>query len=321
MTEQEFGSRLRQYRKEKKMTQQELADALGVSNKSVSRWESGGYPDVALLGPLAAALGVTVDDLLGTRGPVRTLTRADWQSLLSFAFTLGGGILFFALCLFTPVPLAYLLYIAAMAYGVYFQRHYAYRSSWFYLTNLVMDFFVNFRLVILFQGILINWQYQVFFNQDSDVLTELFQTFSPNLWSLPQYIGGAVGLTVVTAFLIYLSGRRRRSRRRRRKTSRTHPNAAARPALWGGPFRVPGRRNGAANAAPFQREGLGESFNPELTAPARCGDTWRTPWPSRSCTVWASPPPRRGSRRSGSPSAPPSRPGSPRCPPPGPGSA
>ena len=207
MTEQEFGSRLRQYRKEKKMTQQELADALGVSNKSVSRWESGGYPDVALLGPLAAALGVTVDDLLGTRGPVRTLTRADWQSLLSFAFTLGGGILFFALCLFTPVPLAYLLYIAAMAYGVYFQRHYAYRSSWFYLTNLVMDFFVNFRLVILFQGILINWQYQVFFNQDSDVLTELFQTFSPNLWSLPQYIGGAVGLTVVTAFLIYLSGR------------------------------------------------------------------------------------------------------------------
>ena len=207
MTEQEFGSRLRQYRKEKKMTQQELADALGVSNKSVSRWESGGYPDVALLGPLAAALGVTVDDLLGTRGPVRTLTRADWQGLLSFAFTLGGGILFFALCLFTPVPLAYLLYIAAMAYGVYFQRHYAYRSSWFYLTNLVMDFFVNFRLVILFQGILINWQYQVFFNQDSDVLTELFQTFSPNLWSLPQYIGGAVGLTVVTAFLIYLSGR------------------------------------------------------------------------------------------------------------------
>lgn len=207
MTEQQFGSRLRQYRKDRKMTQQELADALGVSNKSVSRWESGGYPDVALLGPLAAALGVTVDDLLGTRGPVRTLTKADWQSLLSFAFTLGGGILFFALCLFTPVPLAYLLYIAAMAYGIYLQRHYAYRSAWFRLTNLVMDFFVNFRLVILLQGILMNWQYQLFFNQDSDGLAEWFQSFSPNLWSLPQYIGGAVALTAVTAFIIYLSGR------------------------------------------------------------------------------------------------------------------
>ena len=207
MTEQEFGSRLRQYRKDRKMTQQELADALGVSNKSVSRWESGGYPDVALLGPLAAALGVTVDDLLGTRGPVRTLTRADWQSLLSFAFTLGGGILFFALCLFTPTPLAYLLYIAAMAYGIYLQRHYAYRSRWFHLTNLVMDFFVNFRLVILFQGILMNWQYQLLFNQDLDGLAEWFPSFSPNLWSLSQYIGGAVVLTAVTAFIIYLNGR------------------------------------------------------------------------------------------------------------------
>ena len=64
MTELEFAQRLKEYRKARGMTQQELADRLGVSNKSVSRWETGGYPDVALLGPLAKALGVTVDDLL-----------------------------------------------------------------------------------------------------------------------------------------------------------------------------------------------------------------------------------------------------------------
>ena len=64
MTELEFGERLKQYRKARGLTQQELADLLGVSNKSVSRWESGSYPDVATLGPLAHALGVTVDDLL-----------------------------------------------------------------------------------------------------------------------------------------------------------------------------------------------------------------------------------------------------------------
>ena len=37
--EAEFSERLKRYRKEKNMTQQELADALGVSNKSISRWE------------------------------------------------------------------------------------------------------------------------------------------------------------------------------------------------------------------------------------------------------------------------------------------
>lgn len=60
--EQSFSERLKRYRKERNLTQQQLADALGVSNKSVSRWESGGgYPDVPLLVPLARALGVTAD--------------------------------------------------------------------------------------------------------------------------------------------------------------------------------------------------------------------------------------------------------------------
>lgn len=40
--EQSFSERLKQYRRDKTLTQQELADLLGVSNKTVSRWESGG---------------------------------------------------------------------------------------------------------------------------------------------------------------------------------------------------------------------------------------------------------------------------------------
>ena len=52
-------------RKEKGMTQRELAEKLHISNKAVSRWETGaGFPDVSLLEPLAEALGVTVTELL-----------------------------------------------------------------------------------------------------------------------------------------------------------------------------------------------------------------------------------------------------------------
>ena len=146
MTELEFGERLKQYRRAKNMTQQELADLLGVSNKSVSRWESGSYPDVATLGPLAHALGVTVDDLLGVSPSLRSLERADWQNLLSFAFAIGGGVLFFLLDLFAPALVCYLLYLGGMAYGVYLQKHYTYHSKWFHRGNLVMNFFVNSQL-------------------------------------------------------------------------------------------------------------------------------------------------------------------------------
>lgn len=153
--EQSFSERLKRYRKEKNMTQQDLADALGVSNKSVSRWESeGGYPDVPLLVPLARALGVTVDDLLDGERPVRTLTRTDWQSLLSFGFALGGGVLFYLLDLFMPSLVCYLAYLGCMAYGVYLQKYYTYQSRWFWLANGVMDLSVNLTLLLRLAALL-----------------------------------------------------------------------------------------------------------------------------------------------------------------------
>ena len=143
-----FSERLRQYRRSKDLTQQELADRLGVSNKTVSRWESeGGYPDVPLLVPLARALGVTVDDLLDGEKPVRALSRADWQSLLSFAFALGGGVLFYLLDLFMPMALCYCAYLGCMAYGVYLQKYYTYHSRWFRIANALMCLAVDFTFV------------------------------------------------------------------------------------------------------------------------------------------------------------------------------
>lgn len=64
----EFGSFLSELRKEKGMTQKELAEKLFVSDKTVSKWETGGsIPDVALLMPLAKLLEVTVPELLECR--------------------------------------------------------------------------------------------------------------------------------------------------------------------------------------------------------------------------------------------------------------
>jgi transcriptional regulator with XRE-family HTH domain len=52
-------------RKEKKFTQRELAEQLGVTDKAVSKWERGlSYPDISLLSKLSNVLGVTVSELL-----------------------------------------------------------------------------------------------------------------------------------------------------------------------------------------------------------------------------------------------------------------
>ena len=65
LNKERFGAFVAQLRKEKGLTQKELAGRLFVSNKAVSKWETGvSIPDMALLFPLAEALGVTVTELL-----------------------------------------------------------------------------------------------------------------------------------------------------------------------------------------------------------------------------------------------------------------
>ncbi len=59
---------IRDLREARGMTQKQLADAIAVSDKTVSKWETGrGLPDIALLEPLAAALGVSLTELAAGR--------------------------------------------------------------------------------------------------------------------------------------------------------------------------------------------------------------------------------------------------------------
>lgn len=72
----EFGNYLYALRRAKGMTQAELADRLGLTNKAISKWETGeAFPETAQLVPLANIFGVTVDELLRGRS-----AREDEQS-------------------------------------------------------------------------------------------------------------------------------------------------------------------------------------------------------------------------------------------------
>ena len=65
MDAKKIGALIAATRRARGLTQQQLAAELGVTNRAVSKWETGqGLPDIALLPALAAALGITVDELL-----------------------------------------------------------------------------------------------------------------------------------------------------------------------------------------------------------------------------------------------------------------
>lgn len=75
-----IGQRIKALRKEKDLTQERLADYLGVTDKAVSKWECGlTTPDLALIMPIARILQVSADELLGGKQEEIDERRAEFD--------------------------------------------------------------------------------------------------------------------------------------------------------------------------------------------------------------------------------------------------
>lgn len=76
MNQVHIGKFIAECRKEKKITQSELAEQLGVTDRSVSNWENGKHmPDLSLFKPLCKILGITINELLSGE----KLSKQDYQ--------------------------------------------------------------------------------------------------------------------------------------------------------------------------------------------------------------------------------------------------
>ena len=65
MNQEKIGKFLASLRKEKKLTQQELAEKLGVSDRTIGNWENGrNMPDLSLFKPLCDELDISLNDLM-----------------------------------------------------------------------------------------------------------------------------------------------------------------------------------------------------------------------------------------------------------------
>ena len=101
----EFNEKLQQLRKNKGLTQDELAQAIFVSRTAVSKWESGrGYPNIDSLKELSKFFSVTVDELLSP-DEIITAAENEKQELIVHYTSLLGNVLdiFAALLLFIPI--------------------------------------------------------------------------------------------------------------------------------------------------------------------------------------------------------------------------
>lgn len=84
MDNEKMGAFIAELRKEKQMTQRELAAKLNITDKAVSKWERGlSLPDIALLTPLAQELGISVGELLD--GEKEKSGRNDVENTLDYA--------------------------------------------------------------------------------------------------------------------------------------------------------------------------------------------------------------------------------------------
>lgn len=92
LNKEKFGVFVAALRKEKGLTQKELAQQLHVTDKAVSKWERAlSLPDVALLSPLAEALGVTVTELLeGKRLENRSMDADETDRLVQKVIDLSA---------------------------------------------------------------------------------------------------------------------------------------------------------------------------------------------------------------------------------------
>ena len=101
----EFNEKLQELRKQKGLTQEELAQSLYVSRTAISKWESGrGYPNIESLKAIAKFFSITVDELLST-DEILTIAEADGKQREKRFTDLFFGLLDLSAILLLLLPL------------------------------------------------------------------------------------------------------------------------------------------------------------------------------------------------------------------------
>ena len=100
----EFNEKLQELRKNKNLTQEQLAEQLYVSRTAISKWESGrGYPSIDSLKEISKYFNVSLDDLLSS-AEMLTLAQADSKQKILYFQDMVFGLLDCSVAMFLFLP-------------------------------------------------------------------------------------------------------------------------------------------------------------------------------------------------------------------------
>jgi transcriptional regulator with XRE-family HTH domain/desulfoferrodoxin (superoxide reductase-like protein) len=89
------GATIKRLREKQNLTQAQLAEKLAVSDKTISKWETGkGFPDISLIEPLAQVLGVSVPELLSGEAIINTNRAANLLRSRLYVCPVCGNVLY-----------------------------------------------------------------------------------------------------------------------------------------------------------------------------------------------------------------------------------
>lgn len=209
-----FGAFISELRKEKGITQKELAEKLFISDKAVSKWETGhSVPDITLLVPLSEILEVTVTELLECRRMEKEVTVAQMDDVVKRVIHLSEeekyhrpqverkNIVFFIACviislleLFGLYQLEHAFYfvipvfvgsLLAMLFGIYF---------WFFIKEKLPTYYDENKINVYVDGMMhINMPGVTFNNNNWPHIVKALR-----IWSV-------VGMTIFPIIFILLS--------------------------------------------------------------------------------------------------------------------
>lgn len=146
MNQETFAKKLVYLRKKYHYTQQELADKLNISNKTISRWENAeSYPDIELLPLLADIFQVSIDYLLTDQKNIMDLDKETVISYIPWIVALAATLFYYLFSAISiPMILCFIMYLFLVHFSYQFASRYTNQSdpTKLAMINAVTGFFV-----------------------------------------------------------------------------------------------------------------------------------------------------------------------------------